>query len=332
MEELINKYLLGTASEEEMLELELWVNQSEENRVAFSKAVNIAAISSRRDPQGRNDIEDLQKIVYILRKNDLRRRFRRTFAIITVAASIVLFISFYANYRVDKYKSDVDYILAQSDVTLEYSTPYGTKSKIVLPDSSLVWLNSGSNIRFPSKFSGKNRMVYFSGEGFFEIEKDSTRPMKVLTPQGLNVKVLGTKFNLSAYTDDKEISIMLVSGKVEIETHAGEKKFSIKPSERCIVNNNFARYIINVPQDTLPILGWKEGWLVFDDIPLEQVFKNIRRIYGVEFIFKDQSIFSKKLSAKFKDESLTQVLDLMHRISLINYLIKDNTVYISKFE
>lgn len=332
MEELINKYLLGTASEKEMLELEQWVSQSQENRKIFSRAVNIAAVSSRRNPQEADDIEQLHKIIIALRRKELKRRFRRMFTTITAAASIVLFISLYANYRVEKYKTDVDYILAQSNVTLEYSTPYGTKSKILLPDSSMVWLNSGSNIRFPSKFSGNSRDVYFSGEGFFEIAKDSTRPMNVITPQGLNVRVLGTKFNLSAYTDNTDISIMLLSGKVEIETKQGNKKFAIVPKERCIVNNTSATYVINVPQDTLPILGWRAGWLVFDDVPLEQVFKNIRRVYGVEFIFKDKTIFNQKLSAKFKDESLTQVLDLMHRVSLINYQIKDSTVYISKFE
>lgn len=332
MEELINKYLLGTASEKQMLELEQWVNESDENRRIFSKAVNIAAVSSRRNPEMGNNIEDLHKIIVDLRKKELKRRFRRMFATITVAASIVLFISLYANYRIAKYKTDVDYILAQSNVTLEYSTPYGTKSKVLLPDSSIVWLNSGSNISFPSKFSGNSREVYFSGEGFFEIAKDSTHPMNVITPQGLNVIVLGTQFNLSAYTDNKDISIMLVSGKVEIETKQGNKKFSIMPKERCIVDNNSAKYVINIPQDTLPILGWKAGWLVFDDVPLEQVFKNMRRVYGVEFIFKDKTIFNQKLSAKFKDESLTQVLDLMHRVSLINYFIKDSSVYISKFE
>lgn len=331
MEGLINKYLLGTATEEELLILERWVNESENNRKAFSRAVSVFAVSTGNAPAG-SDVEDFRKILFSVRKKELRRRIRKISIAITIAASVILIISLYANHRINRYKLDIDYILTQSDVVLEYSTPYGTRSKILLPDSSMIWLNSGSHIRFPSKFSGKSREVFFSGEGFFEITPDSLRPMNIITPQGLKVKVLGTKFNLSAYVDDKDISIMLLSGKVEIATPRGDKKFCILPLERCVINDNSARYVINVPKDTLPILGWKEGWLIFDDVPLEQVFRSIKRLYGVKMVFKDHSIFNQKLSAKFKDESLTQVLDLMHRVSLINYFIKDNIVYISKYE
>ena len=331
MEELINKYLIGVASEEELLELERWVHLSNENRRAFSNAVNIAAISTRTNPTC-NDAKDLYKILLRLKKRERRVRAMRLFATISVAASIVLIISIYAISKIESYKSEVNYILAQTEVTLQYSTPYGTKSKILLPDSSIVWLNSGSNIRFSSKFSNNSRDIYFSGEGFFDIVQDSLRPMNVITPQGLNVKVLGTKFNLSAYVDDNDISIMLLSGKVEVESPFRGDKLSILPSERYIIDNKSAQYSVNVPVNTLPILGWKEGWLIFDDTSLNSVFKTLKRVYGVEFIIKDKSILSQTLSAKFKDESLTQVLDLMNKVSLIEYSIEENIVTISRYK
>lgn len=331
MEDLIHKYLLGQADEGEVKRLEDWIILSEENKMAFSRAMNLHAVSAGTGEKIKCDRTDLSGILARVRKQEKRKKIKYTLSFGSVAAAIILLVGLYLHHTENRYQDQINYILAQSGTSLEFSTPYGAKSKITLPDSSIVWLNSGSKIQFPSRFSGDTREVIFSGEGFFEIAGDSLHPMNILTPMGFTVKVLGTKFNLSAYNDDKDFSLMLLSGKVELVPESGGKVQKINPLERFTMNLASSRYSVQKPADTLPIVGWKDGWLIFDDTPLDVVFKNMKRRYGVTVKVEDPGILTKTLSAKFKDESVSQVLDLMNRISLVNYTIKDSIVYVSNF-
>lgn len=332
MEDLIDKYLLGQATEQELRRLEDWIILSEDNRKAFARAVNICAVTTGPADKIPCDSVDLAGILNRIRKYERRGKIKY-FSFAAAAAAIVIFSFFlYFNHTVRGYKDEIQYILAQSGTSLEFSTPYGAKSVITLPDSSVVWLNSGSTISFPSKFSGESRHISFSGEGFFEVAKDSLHPMNISTPSGVTVKVLGTKFNLSAYKDDQDFSLMLLSGKVELVSRGGGEIRKINPFEKFTMNVASRKYTVNKPADTLSVVGWKKGWLIFDDTPLGIVFKNMKRRYGVEVKVQDKELLKKTLSAKFKEESATQVLDLMQRISLLNYTIKDSIVTVTKFK
>ncbi len=329
MESLIIKYLKGEASERELLEIEKWVNESSENRKEFARKVNLYAISANID--GKVNLQDFEKITQQVRRFEKRKRIVRFFAAAAVASALFIGAGLYSSYKIKKYTNDVAYILDQGNTTLEYSTPYGVKSRIMLPDSSIVWLNSGSRIFFPSKFHGKERLIAFSGEGFFEIKKDTMRPMKIETPDGLTVNVLGTKFNLNTYSEDKTLALLLLSGKVNIKMKSGYTYNDIKPSEKIIIDRRTSRQMVNVVNDTLPTTGWKIGWLVFDDLPLSEVFTMMKRWYGITIKVEDGSLLEKRLSAKFKEESASQVMDLMHKTQLINYSIQDSIAYVRNF-
>ena len=138
-------------------------------------------------------------------------------AAISSAAVLILFISItlFQN-QIDKYKSELSFIKSQKIAYHENSTPYGVKGKVILPDSSVVWLNSGSSILYPSNFFGETRDVSFKGEGYFEVKKNSDYPMKISLDSGLSLCVRGTSFNLSAYDNDNSISILLLSGNVSL--------------------------------------------------------------------------------------------------------------------
>lgn len=329
MEELILKYLKGEASESEMLEIERWVKDSQENRREFAKKVNLYALSA--NVNGKNDISDLGKIVSRIRQMERTRRAVRYAAAAVVAGILFVGAGLYSSYKIGNYKNEVDYILGQIDTELEFSTPYGVKSRISLPDNSVVWLNSGSRISFPSKFAGNERLISFSGEGFFEVEKDSLRPMKIETPDGLTVNVLGTKFNLNTYSEDKTVSLLLLSGRVNIRTKNGQVYNNIKPSEKIVIDKRSSRQFVNVVKDTLPTTGWREGWLIFDDLPLSEVFVKMKRWYGISVKIEDNSILEKRFSAKFKEESASQVLDLMRKTQLINYTVQDSIAYVKNY-
>ncbi len=329
MEELILKYLKGEASESEMLEIESWVKESPENRREFARKVNLYALSA--NVNGKDDRSDLGKIVSRIRQMERTRRAVRYVAAAVVAGILFVGAGLYSSYKIGSYKNEVEYILGQNDTELEYSTPYGVKSRISLPDNSVVWLNSGSKISFPSKFAGNERLISFSGEGFFEVQRDSLRPMKIVTPGDVTVNVLGTKFNLNTYAEESSMSLLLLSGKVNIRMKNGRMIENIKPSEKVVIDKVEKSSRINPVKDTLPTTGWREGWLIFDDLPLSEVFVKMKRWYGITVKIEDNSILEKRFSAKFKEESASQVLDLMRKTQLINYTVQDSIAYVRNY-
>ncbi|MFA5850108.1 MAG: FecR domain-containing protein [Bacteroidales bacterium] len=329
MEELILKYLKGEATENEMLEIEAWVKESPENRKDFAKKVNLYALAV--NVNGKADMSDLGRIISTIRRIDKRRGAVRYFAAAVMASALIVGAGLYSSYKIGTYKSEVAYILEQSNTTLEYSTPYGVKSRITLPDNSVVWLNSGSRISFPSKFTGNERLISFSGEGFFKVEKDSLRPMKIVTPGDVTVNVLGTKFNLYTYAEDRSMSLLLLSGRVNIQMKNGSVIENIKPSEKIIIDKIENSTRINPVKDTMPTTGWRDGWLIFDDLTLSDVFVKMKRWYGISIKVEDNSILYKRLSAKFREESASQVMDLMHKTQLINYTIQDSIAYVKNY-
>ena len=329
MEELILKYLKGEASESEMLEIESWVKESPENRREFARKVNLYALSA--NVNGKDDRSDLGKIVSRIRQMERTRRAVRYAAAAVVAGILFVGAGLYSSYKIGSYKNEVEYILGQNDTELEYSTPYGVKSRISLPDNSVVWLNSGSRISFPSKFAGNERLISFSGEGFFEVQRDSLRPMKIVTPGDVTINVLGTKFNLNTYAEESSMSLLLLSGKVNIRMKNGRMIENIKPSEKVVIDKVEKSSRISPVKDTLPTTGWREGWLIFDDLPLSEVFVKMKRWYGISVKIEDNSILEKRFSAKFKEESASQVLDLMRKTQLINYTVQDSIAYVRNF-
>lgn len=119
-----------------------------------------------------------------------------------------------------------------ADITyVEVNAAPGTISKYQLPDKSCVWLNSGSWLRYPTRFSEESRRVEIRGEAYFEVESDKKHPFYVNTPGGLSVRVTGTKFNVSAYDDERTIEVVLEEGRVNVENAAGNINMALRPGE-----------------------------------------------------------------------------------------------------
>ena len=329
MNKLIEKYLTGQATEQELVELEAWAKRSSQNRRMLARYTHAYALSG--SSPNKSDPTDLCRIVSAIKKRNHSKRVIRYFSAVGYAASILIVAGLFYFTKTNSVHREVAYILSQADTYLEYSTPFGVKSKITLPDNSVVWLNSGSKISFPSKFAGEHREITFSGEGYFDIIKDTLRPMQISTPNDINIKVLGTKFNLTTYKEDKTFSLMLVSGKVLV-TKGGSTIAEMKPADNFTLEHETRKRAINQPKDTMRITGWREGWLIFDDTPLLEVFTKMKRWYGVSVKVEDQNLYHKTFSAKFKEESASQVFDFMHKISLIDYTLADSIAYISPYK
>lgn len=204
---------------------------------------------------------------------------------------------------------------------LELSSAPGIITQMLLPDKSKVWLNSGSKLRYPSRFVGDERTVYLSGEGYFEVEADKEHPFYVSVDDGLKIKAHGTKFNVSAYCDDTSVETTLETGLVDVQVKT--QAVPLKPNELASFDKINKRMIIksiNVEEKT----SWKDGRLVFRNTAFEEVVKRLSRRYNVDIILHKQSNISYKCRASFSGESITQVLDYLKLVTPIRWEMTDS--------
>jgi ferric-dicitrate binding protein FerR (iron transport regulator) len=188
------------------------------------------------------------------------------------------------------------------------TTPKGGQFKITLPDNSTVWLNAASSIRFPTMFKGNERNVEVTGEAYFEVSPDAAKPFKVKLREGTEVKVLGTHFNVNAYTDEESIQTSLLEGKVEITQ--GTEKVMLKPGQQA----NGITVKDMSPMVRTQVIAWKNGVFDFEQKNLEEVMRQLSRWYNVDVIYKGvipRRIFGGELSRSLYLSDIVEVMRVM---------------------
>lgn len=199
--------------------------------------------------------------------------------------------------------------------------PLGQTSKLVLFDGTEVWLNSGSTIQYPNKFNKNQRTVRLKGEAYFKVTKNKKLPFIVETNK-MQVKVLGTSFNLSAYEEDKVNSLTLVEGKVDLLKPSGQWLTSVQPGEQVVFDNKKIA-IKNV--DTSFYSSWKDGKLVFTGATLGEIAKKLERSYNVAIEFKNKDVEDLKINGTFlKYKPIEQIFQALKILAPIDYNIKIN--------
>lgn len=221
--------------------------------------------------------------------------------------------------------SEVFDILEDRDAVVTQTTNPGVKGLVELPDGSKAWLNSCSEIVFPVRFDSLSRAVRLSGEAFFDVVRNPSRPMFIDCGNGLSVKVTGTRFNITAYGDD-DFRILLVSGSLDVVDSSRGKVYRVEPSQQLTIFDDKSLK----PVKTLPDIGsriaWKEGRLVFDNTAMPEVIRRLERWFGIKIIVKDDSILDYRFTATFGPESVTRVLDILKLSSSVDYTFDGNTV------
>ena len=205
--------------------------------------------------------------------------------------------------------------------------PYGKRSKVVLPDGTEVWLNSGSTLEFPTQFSKNRREIKLSGEIYIEVAHDETKPFYVHT-SNFNIRVYGTKFNVSSYPGSAS-SVVLVEGSVGLQS---DKKGELRllPNEQAVYDETctFNKQKVNVH----PFICWKDGYLTFEDDPISEVLAQIGRYYNLSFNYeKDATLKDQICTGKIiLSDNLDNVLTALSLISLTKYRKENNLIYIYK--
>lgn len=210
--------------------------------------------------------------------------------------------------------------------TNQLVVPFGKKSSIELSDGTKLWLNSGSRAIYPMVFGKDKREIYLEGEGYIEVAHDTTRPFFVVTDQ-LKVKVLGTKFNLSAYPDDATISLALVEGQVEASSTTETMK--LIPNQ--VLNYQKSTHLSTInSDDLLEHISWIYGWMLCDKETILSIITKLSRYYDIKIDVKDPKINNMTLTGKLDLKSKCEdVLKVICTTAPLNYEFSDNQIIIS---
>lgn len=213
----------------------------------------------------------------------------------------------------------------------EITVPYGKKVTLQLSDGTKVQLNAGSRFAFPQSFNGKTREVYLVGEGYFEVSKNEKQPFIVSTPK-VDVKVLGTKFNLSAYSSDNICETVLLEGKVEIQGKGKvfNDRIDLAPNQKAIYFDETKQLTKSNILNASLYTTWINGWYDFSNEKLDRVLGKLERFYNVRFVY-DKSLVENALPISGKldlKDSISEVMGVLSGVAKIDYKISNENIVI----
>lgn len=207
------------------------------------------------------------------------------------------------SYRCDKSASS-------NSITNELIIPAGGTFRVVLSDGSKIWINANSKLNFPIGFSGNERKVQLNGEAYFEVAKNKAKPFIVQTPQQ-RIQVLGTHFNVNAYTDERIQKTTLLEGLVQISTSESvSKTVIIQPGQQADQDHNMIQVRSVNTEDAV---GWKNGLFVFDQTELHDLMLQLSRWYNVDIVYQGnfpRRVFSGEIPRSYSLAEVLKVLEL----------------------
>lgn len=210
---------------------------------------------------------------------------------------------------------------AENSMELEVEAPAGSRMNFVLGDGTKVWLNHGSKLKFPYRFSGNERKVFLTGEAYFEVARNKEVPFIAETNQ-LMVVATGTEFNVSAYADDERIETTLVEGRVTVYGKEGRQVIRELTPYQSLKYNAETKKSVLESGNTEKYTAWKNGLLIFKNDPIEETARKLAKWYNVDVEITDHRIKGYTYTATFTDETLGQVLELMTLVSPVKFQLK----------
>ena len=316
---LIVRLFAGEAGTQEKSEINDWLNLNEENRKLFNDLKEIWLSCGVEQNADCYDVEEAirkfrQKTTFMDKEDGTKRRI---FQFLRYAAILLLIALLPFSYYFGKKHASGFSSMATVSCAL------GDKTSIVLPDSSSVVLNSGSRLSFSNNFRGGSRQVYLDGEAYFKIKKDPRNPFIVNTTS-VKVEVLGTEFNLKAYSDEKTITTTLVNGK--LKESGNNKSIVILPNQKLVFDRETKEMNLLQITDLSPETEWKDGRLVFRNQSLGDLKLTLERWFDVEIHFADDLVKSRRFTGTLEHESILEVISYFGLSKYVDYRIKDNKI------
>ena len=312
---LLAKYLTDTLSPEEMEKVEEWRVLSIENEDIFSKLVKLRV--SWKFTQY-NTPEHIEKALNGLNvKIDSRRRFQIFRSVMRYAAVVLLLVSFsYVGW---------DYLKPDNYVTITVKQSEDVK-KIKLADGSTAWLKSGSSLKIPETFTADNRKLSLQGEAFFDVAKNAS-PLYISTNY-VNIKVLGTAFNVKTDEEHQNVETVLARGKVALLDKQWKAVLDMSPGEKVTYNNRKNEYATEVV-DVNICTAWRLNQFVFENVTLREIVNQLSVKFNVNINLESSKLAQRKFRCVInEDESLPDILKLLKFLAPIRYRIEGEEIFI----
>ena len=323
--EYLIAYLHREASkEQEQLAVE-WIDDPE-NKKIYHELVKISEWSTDlRLLRNFNLQEGKQKVIRKYRANKLVVLSKWVQRIAAILFIPVLLGGIWSYLQQDELRKNLEGLI----VTQEIVTQPGTKTHLFLPDSTEVWLNAASSIKFPSAFTGNERRVQLNGEAYFKVFHNRKKPFIVNTGY-VEVKALGTSFNLSAYSGDYIISTTLEEGKVKVMDEQNiEKVMFLDPNDQLNFYPKTQKYVAEKVR-VQDVIAWKDGVLIFNETPFNEMASKLGHWFNADIQISDASIANYRFTGTFTSESLEQVMELLTLSTPISYSISQRTLLKNK--
>ena len=303
-QELLNKYIAGDATPEEKEEVARWLDADKKNMkefLALRKLYDISIWQQEQTPVAKDNLSlarkrwTLQSITIELTK---------------VAAIFILSLMIAYSFLINKDETE-----AASMQTI--FVPPGQRAELTLTDGTKVWLNAKTTFTFPNKFTANSRNVTLDGEGYFNVTKDAEKPFIVKTKK-YNIKVLGTEFNVTAYSGSPVFETSLLKGAVEVISPATNDRTYLKPNTHIYEKDGVLKKGIIVHHS---YFLWKEGLICFFDEPVGKMIEKLELYYDIKIDVQNKELLKNKYSGKFRTkdgvEHVLKVLQLNNNFSYI---------------
>ena len=259
----------------------------------------------------------LDRIHHIIHKQEYQKKdtvVKRIYRWYSVAAAVLLIPLIVAGAIWFINQNQNESVVAEAPVKSTLYAPLGSRISFTLPDGTNGWLNSGSSLEYSLPFNS-NRQITLAGEAWFDVAHDTEHPFEIATGDS-KVKVLGTRFNMNAYPDEKYLEVVLEEGKVEFSTPGLASGVVMKPNERLVLKEG----TLNINKtDAEKYAAWKEGKLVFRGDTMDEVARRIGRWYNVEVEVVDEELKKYSIRGIFQDDSLEEVIQYLSMTSPIRY-------------
>jgi len=324
---LITAYFERTIDDSGLTELQLWIDERPEHLEAFINTLKVLEASAAYLGQPVRMEQSWVKVKAHSEAGALKRFRLRGLKSWPLCAAASLLLAAVAIAMFGYRFSPAD----ETPVFAEISNPEGQQSRILLPDSSVVYLAGGSRIRYKKGFSGMERDIHLEGEAFFDVVHRPDRPF-VVKSGNISTVVLGTSFNVRAFRADDKIVVTVKTGRVGVmSSNSGRQQLLryLVPDEQIEINTATGLYTFS-DADAVAVSAWVRNEFIFYNMPLREIVSSLEHRYGVSIEFTDEELGKGRYTAKFRNMPLKAVLDDLSLISGLDYTLRDNQVFITK--
>lgn len=330
IDDLIIQLLCGELDGAELAELRTWIASSPENEKYFlqKQEVWFSAVDTAQWQKYNKEeaFKDFQRRVAqaedVEEKSMVQHAPWRKWLSYAAVIIVVVAMTFWGYHRGEHH-------VKNSFADIQVEAPYGSRTKALLPDGTVVWLNSGSKLSYSQGYGLGDRKVSIKGEGYFEVKHNEKLPFSV-NSQTIRVNVLGTKFNFRDYPDDTEAEVVLEKGSVKLDNLLKRSKSQMMVPGQKVVLDKKTGQMTTESCDASGASQWAEGIIAFKDATLSEIAKRIERSYNVKVLLSGKDIGKYRFNGDFvrQEQSLQEVLETLSATGKLHYKQQGKTVVI----